>query len=133
MRDRRTHPVIDERERRIGAEHAERQGEDAAPAQRRPRPPAGGGEGASSLMGLGRSWVVLTALMAPVILQMPVHEFVKLHRLSEQELRARFDLPASCDPMLTAAGPGRSEVMVMITCHGAPEGDAPREVRTAPR
>jgi hypothetical protein len=67
-----------------------------------------------------------------VVLQLPV-QFVKLHRLSEQELRARFDLPAGCNPMLIAAGPRRSQVMVMITCPGQRLEDGAREVRTPRR
>ena len=75
---------------------------------------------------------IVTMLMAPVVLHIPVHEFVTLQRLPEDQLRDRLGLPVHCDPSLTAIGTRRSRILVVITCQGDVEDGTRRTVAQPP-
>ena len=62
-----------------------------------------------------------TALVT-LVLELSVGEFVVLQRLPPDQIRERFDLPASCKPNVSAVRGIRTSVIVMITC---PDDDAP--------
>jgi hypothetical protein len=55
---------------------------------------------------------------------MTTGEFVEVQKLSPDDLRARFGLPASCDPSVTALAtdPAVSLVTVAVDCRTRPEG-----------
>ena len=55
---------------------------------------------------------------------MTTGEFVEVQKLSPDDLRTRFGLPASCDPSVTALAtdPAVSVVTVAIDCRARPEG-----------
>jgi hypothetical protein len=56
-------------------------------------------------------------------LEMSVKQLMDLHDLSDERRRARFGLPAHCEPMMTAVAPSGAydgRVLVMITCAPAP-------------
>lgn len=71
-------------------------------------------------------------------LSMTIAEFVEFQKLSPEELRARFGLPTSCDPSVTAATPptGGNSVHVGVECRvapGTPPGGPPRPARPSAR
>ena len=74
----------------------------------------------------------LAVLVAAVIVQLPIYEFVKLHRRSDQQLREHFDLPAACEPSVTAGRSARSDVVVVITCRDAADDGRDAIVLRAP-
>jgi hypothetical protein len=78
--------------------------------------------------------VGLAASGAPVVLELPVHEFVVLQRLPDAELRNRFQFPDWCDPTVGATGSTRTRITVIIDCTargsaGPDEATAPPEPR----
>jgi hypothetical protein len=55
-------------------------------------------------------------LLAATTLTLSVGELVEIQRLSDAELRVRFGLPQSCDPVVAAMGEGRGAIAVLISC-----------------
>jgi hypothetical protein len=81
----------------------------------------------------------LVALVLAATLSMTIAEFVEFQKLSPEDLRARFGLPAACDPSVTASTPhpAGNNVTVGVECRPLP-GDAPasappRPARSGPR
>lgn len=72
----------------------------------------------------------LTTGLLVVTLQMSVPDLVELHRLTDRDLQERFDLPASCDPRISAVRSRGTAVTVLIACGEeatpARQGDRPR-------
>src|ERR1700730_11547149 len=66
-----------------------------------------------------------TLLAAAV--SMTTVEFVEVQKLSPEELRARFGLPASCDPavMALATDPAANQMTVAIDCRFKPRAIEP--------
>ncbi len=66
-----------------------------------------------------------TLLAAAV--SMTTVEFIEVQKLSPDDLRTRFRLPASCDPAVTALStdPAVNLVTVAIECRARPGGTAP--------
>ncbi len=58
----------------------------------------------------------LGGLTEPVVLELPVHEFVALQRLPDTELRRRFNLPEWCDPTIAAIQSRDARITVIIRC-----------------
>ncbi|HEX2440760.1 MAG TPA: hypothetical protein VHT71_20780 [Methylomirabilota bacterium] len=67
-------------------------------------------------------------------LSMTIGEFIELQKLSTDELRARFSLPAGCDPAVTASTPdaAHSRLTVGVECRAQPPAQAPAP-RPGPR
>ena len=74
-------------------------------------------------------------------LSMSIAEFIEFQKLSPEDLRGRFGLPAACDPAMTASTPdtARNEVVVGVECRGRPgepaanrPGERARPARPAP-
>ena len=78
----------------------------------------------------------LARTMLAVTVSMSTGEFIEVQKLSHDDLRARFKLPASCDPSLTALNtdPAANQMTVAIECRArlapAPPGER-REPRPA--
>ena len=72
--------------------------------------------------------------MLAVTVSMSTGEFIEVQKLSHDDLRVRFKLPASCDPSLTALNtdPAANQMTVAIECRArlAPPGER-REPRPA--
>ena len=83
----------------------------------------------------GRTCLAGTLLAAAA--SMTTGEFVEVQKLSPDDLRARFGLPASCDPSVTALAtdPAVSVVTVAVDCRARPEGapSPPIERQRPPR
>jgi len=56
--------------------------------------------------------------MLAVTVSMSTGEFIEVQKLSHDDLRVRFKLPASCDPSLTALNtdPAANQMTVAIEC-----------------
>jgi hypothetical protein len=65
---------------------------------------------------LGIDHIVAAALVAAVTVEIPVHDFVRLQQLRDEEIRGRFDLEASCQPTVTAVRGLGTNVIVIVTC-----------------
>ncbi len=72
----------------------------------------------------------LTAGLLVVTLQMSVPELVELHCLTDRDLQERFDLPASCDPRISAVRSRGTAITVLSACDEeltpTSKGDRPR-------
>jgi hypothetical protein len=85
------------------------------------------------------SGIGLVALVLAATLSMTIAEFVEFQKLSPEDLRARFGLPAVCDPSVTASTPqvAGNNVTVGVECRplpgGAPASTPPRPARSGPR
>jgi hypothetical protein len=67
-------------------------------------------------------------------LSMTIAEFVEFQKLSPEDLRARFSLPAACDPAMTASTPDATQnrVTVGVECRVQPSvAPADRPARSA--
>jgi len=66
-------------------------------------------------------------LVLAASLSMTIAEFIEFQKLSTDDLRARFSLPAACDPSVTASTPDatRSVVTVGVECRGPLPAEAP--------
>jgi hypothetical protein len=60
--------------------------------------------------------VVSAAVAVAVAVELSITDFVELHRLPDHAIRDRFDLPASCQPAITAMRGVRTKVIVLVTC-----------------
>ena len=59
----------------------------------------------------------MAAVLAIVTtVEVPVSEFVRLQRLSDDEIRRLFHLDPSCEPTLSAVRDVRTSVVVIVTC-----------------
>jgi len=60
----------------------------------------------------------LTRILLAVTVSMSTGEFIELQKLSHEDLRARFKLPPSCDPSVTALNtdPAANQMTVAIEC-----------------
>jgi hypothetical protein len=69
----------------------------------------------------------LAALVLAVSLSMSTVEFIEVQQLPAEALRARFRLPASCDPTVTAltTDPSANRMMVAVECRPKPASSAP--------
>lgn len=81
-----------------------------------------------SMKGIGYSisCTRLAGILLAAAASMTTVEFVEVQKLSPDELRARFKLPPSCDPVVTALAtdPAVRLVTVAIDCRARP-GEAP--------
>jgi hypothetical protein len=80
----------------------------------------------------------LPVVVVATTLSMTVAEFVEFQKLSSEELRTRFGLPAGCEPSVTAATPhtGGNSVNVGVECRVAPGSQpsgSPRPARPSQR
>jgi hypothetical protein len=67
------------------------------------------------------TWML--ASLVTVVVTVDSAELVKLIRMSESQLRERFDLPATCEPALSATRQGpRKSIEVRIQCLEAHRG-----------
>ena len=59
---------------------------------------------------------ILTRTLLAVTVSMSTGEFIEVQQLSHEDLRARFKLPPSCDPSVTALNtdPGANQMTVAI-------------------
>jgi hypothetical protein len=66
----------------------------------------------------------LTGILLAAAVSMTTAEFVEVQKLSPDELRTRFKLPPSCDPMVTALAtdPAVKLMTVAIDCRTKPGG-----------
>jgi hypothetical protein len=66
--------------------------------------------------------VSLAALLLAVSLSMTTVEFIEVQQLPVEALRARFRLPASCEPKVTAltTDPSANRMMVAVECRRKP-------------
>jgi hypothetical protein len=67
-------------------------------------------------------------------LSMTIAEFIEFQKLSPEDLRARFSLPAACDPAMTASTPDATQnrVTVGVECRvQPPAAPADRPARSA--
>jgi len=64
----------------------------------------------------------LIGLVLAVSLSMTTVEFIEMQQLPVEALRARFKLPASCDPTVTAltTDPSANRMMVAVECRPKP-------------
>ncbi len=62
--------------------------------------------------------VAALKLVLAVSLSMTTMEFIEIQQLPAEALRARFKLPASCDPAVTAltTDPSNNRMMVAVDC-----------------
>jgi hypothetical protein len=76
----------------------------------------------------------VTSLLLAATLSMTVADFIELQKLSPEELRSRFGLPAACDPAVMASTPatGGNTVTVAVECRAPAEGLPVRSPATAP-
>ena len=60
-------------------------------------------------------------------LSMTIPEFIEFQKLSPEDLRTRFSLPAACDPALTASTPdaAQNRVTVGVECRARPAEPPP--------
>jgi hypothetical protein len=77
----------------------------------------------------------LMRTLLAVTVSMSTGEFIEVQQLSHEDLRARFKLPPSCDPSVTALNtdPAANQMTVAIECRARvapPPGDR-REPRPA--
>jgi hypothetical protein len=80
----------------------------------------------------------LTRILLAVTVSMSTGEFIEMQKLSHEDLRARFKLPPSCDPSVTALNTdpaaAANQMTVAIECRvrlaPAPPGER-REPRPA--
>jgi hypothetical protein len=72
-------------------------------------------------MSLARGCGV-TAWVLAVSLSMTTVEFIEVQQLPAEALRARFRLPASCEPTVTAltTDPSANRMMVAVECRPKP-------------
>jgi hypothetical protein len=63
-----------------------------------------------------RHWIAYAFAAAIITVELPLSEFVALQKLSEDELRDRFDLPDACRPLMSAVRGVRTLVVVFVTC-----------------
>jgi hypothetical protein len=65
---------------------------------------------------------LLPKVMLAVTVSMSTGEFIELQKLTLEELRARFKLPPTCDPAVTALNtdPSANHMMVAIECRVRP-------------
>ena len=75
----------------------------------------------------GHWWARLTGIVLATVVSMTAVEFVEVQKLSPDDLRARFGLPSSCDPTVTALAtdPSVKLVTVAIECRAKPGGTRP--------
>jgi hypothetical protein len=71
-----------------------------------------------------RGRTCLAGALLAAAASMTTGEFVEVQKLSPDDLRARFGLPASCEPSVTALAtdPAVSLVTVAVDCRARPEG-----------
>jgi len=76
----------------------------------------------------------LTRTLLAVTVSMSTGEFIEVQQLSHDDLRARFKLPPSCDPSVTALNtdPAANQMTVAIECR-ARVAPAPPSGRREPR
>jgi hypothetical protein len=68
-----------------------------------------------------RMGVTATTVLCALTLEMSIAEFASMQRLRNRELRARFDLPLQCIPVMAAVRPShRGRIVVLVTCAEAP-------------
>jgi hypothetical protein len=69
----------------------------------------------------------LARTLLAAVFSMTTVEFVEVQKLSPDDLRTRFGLPASCDPSVTALAtdPAVKLVTVAIECRARPGGTSP--------
>jgi len=69
----------------------------------------------------------VATLVLAVSLSMTTVEFIEVQQLPVEALRARFKLPASCDPTVTAltTDPSANRMMVAVECRPKPAPVAP--------
>ena len=86
--------------------------------------------------GTWRRWrKALTRILLAVTVSMSTGEFIEVQKLSHDDLRARFKLPPSCDPSVTAVNtdPAANQMTVAIECRTKLAPAPPeRATRTAP-
>jgi hypothetical protein len=68
---------------------------------------------------VGRAGLPFVLLVA---MSMTIAEFVEVQKLAPDDLRARFSLPSSCDPAVTAltTEPAANSVIVAVECRAKP-------------
>jgi len=66
-------------------------------------------------------------LVLAVSLSMTTMEFIEVQQLPVEALRARFKLPASCDPAVTAltTDPSNNRMVVAVDCRAKPAPTSP--------
>jgi hypothetical protein len=76
----------------------------------------------------------LTRILVAVTVSMSTGEFIEVQKLSHDDLRARFKLPPSCDPSVTALNtdPAANQMTVAIECR-ARVAPVPPSGRREPR
>jgi hypothetical protein len=69
----------------------------------------------------------LGGLLLAVSLSMTTVEFIEIQQLPVEALRARFKLPASCDPAVTAltTDATANRMLVAVECRSKPAPNAP--------
>lgn len=72
----------------------------------------------------------LALQMSTSELVMSVSEFVAIRQLPKDALRSKFQLGASCDPIVSAIRGVRTDVVVVVSCR---EDDEERRMRAEPR
>jgi hypothetical protein len=82
-----------------------------------------------------RGGKALSGTLLAVTLSMTTGEFIEVQKLSLEDLKTRFKLPASCEPSLTALNtdPGGNQMTVAIECRerlAPPPPSERRERRT---
>jgi hypothetical protein len=72
-------------------------------------------------------WARLGGVLLAAAVSMTAVEFVEVQKLSSDELRTRFGLPLSCDPVVTALAtdPAVKLVTVAIDCRAKPGAPPP--------
>ena len=79
----------------------------------------------ASTKNMRKPIVLTSATIVAVTVSVDSAELVELVRLSESQLRARFDVPATCEPALSATRRSpRSPIDVRIRCIDHQPGDA---------
>jgi len=71
--------------------------------------------------------ILLAGALLVAAVSMTTGEFVEVQKLSSDDLRTRFGLPAGCEPSVTALStdPAVNVVTVAIDCRARPGGVAP--------
>jgi hypothetical protein len=71
--------------------------------------------------------VAVIRLVLAVSLSMTTMEFIEIQQLPVEALRARFKLPASCDPAVTAltTDPSNNRMVVAVDCRAKPAPTTP--------
>ena len=64
----------------------------------------------------------LVGLLLLVVVELAAHEFVELQSFSPEALKARFRLPADCEPTVTAASvaSGGGRLLILLDCAPSP-------------